>query len=129
MENIGKIDSKYRFVILASKRAKQLLRGVKPKIKAKSKNLIRIAQTEVSSGLIDFELLPTQKDEIQEREDRAFAGDELVGIVEPDDVTVKAAAEEDLGEDEEEEDEEESEDEDPADEELSGDSEDDLKDE
>jgi len=73
----GNIDSKFRFVILASKRAKELLKGAKPKIKSKSKNPIRIAQSEVGQGVIEFEILPTVKDEAPEREERVFMGEEL----------------------------------------------------
>lgn len=53
----NKPDSRFQFVILAAKRAKQLLKGAKPKIKTKSRNPIRIAQEEVRLGLIDFEIL------------------------------------------------------------------------
>src|SRR5512137_2209523 len=70
----GNIDSKYRFVILASKRAKQLLKGAKPKIKAKSRNLIRIAQAEVKSGLIEYEILPERAEELPDAEERVFVG-------------------------------------------------------
>ncbi len=68
MEIYGNIDSKYRFVVLAAKRAKQLLKGAKPKIESKSKNLIRIAQTEVRSGLIEYDVLPTDQDEVQDED-------------------------------------------------------------
>jgi DNA-directed RNA polymerase subunit omega len=71
---IGNIDSKYRFIILAAKRAKQLLKGAKPKIQGKSRNPIRIAQAEVRMGLIDYEIIPTRMDEIPEREERVFVG-------------------------------------------------------
>lgn len=74
MDAFGNIDSKYRFIILAAKRAKQLLRGAKPKIQGKSKNPIRIAQTEVRSGLIEYEIIPTHMDEVPEREERVFVG-------------------------------------------------------
>jgi DNA-directed RNA polymerase omega subunit len=57
LQTYGKIDSKFRFVILASKRAKQLLRGSKVKVKTKSKNPIRIAQIEVKAGLVDYEII------------------------------------------------------------------------
>ena len=78
MENFGNVDSKYRFIILASKRAKQLLKGAKPKIKAKSRNLIRIAQTEVRSGLIEYELIPTGPDVLPEQDERVFVGADIV---------------------------------------------------
>jgi DNA-directed RNA polymerase omega subunit len=81
------IDSKFRFVIVASKRAKQLLRGSKPKLRSKSRNLIRIAQQEVSAGSIEFEILPVGKEEFPEAEDRVLVsggiGAEDVGDVEP----------------------------------------------
>ena len=77
MNRFGNIDSKFRFVILASKRAKQLLKGAKPRIKSKSKNPIRLAQAEVRAGVIEYEILPTQKEEFQEQEDRVFVGEGL----------------------------------------------------
>ena len=76
MERYGDLDSKFRFVILASKRAKQLLQGAKPKIKTKSKNLIRIAQAEVMAGLIDYEIIQPKKEESHEVED-IFIGEEI----------------------------------------------------
>ncbi len=80
-DQIGKIDSKYRFIILASKRAKQLLKGAKPKIQTRSKNPIRIAQTEVREGLIEYEIIPARMDDIPERDDRIFAGAGIPAIV------------------------------------------------
>ena len=74
MDAFGNIDSKYRFIIIAAKRAKQLLKGAKPKIQGRSKNPIRIAQTEVRNGLIEYEIIPTRIDEVPEREERVFVG-------------------------------------------------------
>jgi DNA-directed RNA polymerase subunit K/omega len=73
----GDLDSKFRFVILASKRAKQLLQGAKPKIKTKSKNLIQVAQKEVKQRLIDYEIVQPKDEEFQGMEDEAFIGEEL----------------------------------------------------
>jgi DNA-directed RNA polymerase omega subunit len=77
LKEIEDIESKFRFVIVASKRAKQLLAGSKPKIKSKSKNLIRIAQEEVKQGIIDFEIISVKKEELELTEDEAFIGEEL----------------------------------------------------
>ena len=77
MKRYGEIDSKFRFVILASKRAKQLLQGSKPRIKSKSKNPIRIAQKEVRDGFIDYEIIEVKKDEIQEPAEEGFIGEEI----------------------------------------------------
>jgi len=74
LDAFGNIDSKYRFIILASKRAKQLLKGAKPKIRGKSKSLIRIAQAEVKAGLIEYEIIPARMDDVPERDERVFVG-------------------------------------------------------
>jgi len=103
LNRYGNIDSKFRFVILASKRAKQLLKGAKPKIKIKTKNPIRVAQAEVRSGVIEYEIIPTQIEEIQEEPDRVFVGeglhDEVVESEELPAAKAGAAAEEDVDED------------------------------
>jgi DNA-directed RNA polymerase subunit K/omega len=77
LKRYGEIDSKFRFVILASKRAKQLLQGAKPRIRSKSKNPIRIAQKEVRDGFIDYEIIEAKKDEIQEPAEEGFIGEEI----------------------------------------------------
>ncbi len=81
MKTYGDFDSKFRFVIVASKRAKQLLKGSKPKIKSKSKNLIRIAQEEVLEGLVEYEIVDSVSEELQVSEEDMFIGEELdIGI-------------------------------------------------
>jgi len=77
LKEFGDIDSKFRFVILASKRAKLLLKGAKPKLKSKSKSLIRIAQEEVQEGLVDYEIIPPKEEEFHEAKDEVFIGEEL----------------------------------------------------
>ncbi|MBN1223686.1 MAG: DNA-directed RNA polymerase subunit omega [Candidatus Aminicenantes bacterium] len=77
MKAYGDLDSKFRYVILASKRAKQLLQGSKPKIKTKSKNLILIAQKEVQQGLINYEIVQQKEEAFHEAENEAFIGEEL----------------------------------------------------
>lgn len=77
MKTFSEIDSKFRFVILAAKRAKQLLQGAKPRIKSKSKNPIRIAQKEVREGVIEYELIEVKKEEIQEPAEEGFIGEEI----------------------------------------------------
>lgn len=77
MDTFGKIDSKYRFVIVASKRAKQLIRGAKPKIKAKTKNPIRLAQLEVKDGVVEFDILHTEREDILETGEQVFTAADL----------------------------------------------------
>ncbi|MDD8031421.1 MAG: DNA-directed RNA polymerase subunit omega [Acidobacteriota bacterium] len=61
-------DSKFRFVIVASQRAKQLLKGSPTKIKSKYKSPIRIAQEEIKSGAVQYDILPFQKEDIEDKE-------------------------------------------------------------
>jgi DNA-directed RNA polymerase omega subunit len=77
LKGYGDLESKFRFVILASKRAKQLLRGAKPKIKTKSKNNIRIAQEEVEKGLIDYVFVERTADDVVEED--MFIGEDIDG--------------------------------------------------
>ena len=82
LKSFGDIGSKFKYVVVASKRAKQLLKGAKPKLKTKSKSLIRIAQEEVRDGLIDFEIVPKKKEEEYIAEEEDFIGENIVGEVE-----------------------------------------------
>jgi DNA-directed RNA polymerase subunit omega len=115
LDAFGNIDSKFRFIIIAAKRAKQLLKGAKPKIQGRSKNPIRIAQAEVRNGLIEYEIIPARIDEVPEREERVFVGggipDEAVesdglavkdveGDVEPGEEHEEEGADEENGEEE-----------------------------
>jgi len=60
------IDSKYRMIILAAQRSKQLQRGANPRVDMdprKSKST-RIAMRELEDGKVDFELTtPTVADD------------------------------------------------------------------
>ncbi len=53
------IDSKYRMIIVAAQRSKQIQRGAIPRVEIDSQKHkpTRIALEEVRQGLIDFEIL------------------------------------------------------------------------
>jgi DNA-directed RNA polymerase subunit omega len=53
-----KIGSKYRFIILAAERAKQLQNNAKPKLKTRSTKPAYIAMRELEADLIAFEIQP-----------------------------------------------------------------------
>ncbi len=53
---IGNIDSKFRFIILAAKRTRQLQAGSRAMVPAYSKRFTRIAQEEVSQGLVKYDI-------------------------------------------------------------------------
>jgi DNA-directed RNA polymerase omega subunit len=54
------IGSKYRFIIVAAERAKQLQNNAKPKIKTKSTKPAFIAMKELEQNLIAFEMPPVE---------------------------------------------------------------------
>jgi DNA-directed RNA polymerase subunit omega len=49
-----KIDGRYRLMMIASQRAKELSMGVKPKIQTKSKKVTAIAIEEAAMGKLEF---------------------------------------------------------------------------
>ena len=69
---IGSIDSKFRYIIVAAKRARQLQGGARPFISSSSGKLTRIAQEETSLGLIKFEII-TNVDEWKDKDDESVA--------------------------------------------------------
>lgn len=50
------IDSKYRKILIAAKRSKQLQRGAKARVSINSVKTTRIALEEVEQGRIEFEV-------------------------------------------------------------------------
>lgn len=52
-----KIDSKYRLVLLAAKRSKQLQRGAKPRIYSFAKKTTRVALEEARRGMVRYQPL------------------------------------------------------------------------
>ena len=55
-------DSKFRMILVAARRARQLQLGAKPLIQSGAKKMINVAQEEVRLGLIPYEVLETKKD-------------------------------------------------------------------
>jgi len=55
MEIPQTLDSKFRFILVAARRARQLQSGAKPLIQTASKRPTRVAQQEVGAGLVPVE--------------------------------------------------------------------------
>lgn len=66
-----KIDSKFRFVLLAAERAEQMLRGARPKMAMGELKATRIAMEEISNDLVewDYGAAPEPEFEISEPEE------------------------------------------------------------
>jgi DNA-directed RNA polymerase subunit omega len=50
------IDSKFRFILVAAKRARQLQSGAKPLVQTPYKKPTKIAMAELEAGLVPFEI-------------------------------------------------------------------------
>jgi DNA-directed RNA polymerase omega subunit len=59
----GKVDSKFRFVLVAAQRAEQLMRGARPKVEAGKRKPTRVAMQEVDANLIDWDYGPPPQPE------------------------------------------------------------------
>ena len=66
------IDSKFRFILIVAKRARQLQSGAKPLIQTPSKKATRVAQAEVEAAVIPFEVpeLPAPEDSDEKKTGR-----------------------------------------------------------
>jgi DNA-directed RNA polymerase subunit omega len=52
------VDSKFRYVLLAAKRARQLQGGATPLLSSLSKKATRVSREELEQRLLKFEILP-----------------------------------------------------------------------
>lgn len=62
MDLPNNIESKFRYILISAKRARQLQSGVRPLVQSQSKKATKIAQQEVSSGLVPFEIIEIKSD-------------------------------------------------------------------
>ena len=62
MKNLQGIESKFRFILVAAQRAHQLRDGSKARVQSESNKVTVVAQREVSSGLVPFEIKIAHRD-------------------------------------------------------------------
>lgn len=60
-----KIDSKYRLVLLAAERSKQLQKGAKPRLQSVAKKPTRVALEEVQRGLVQYQWLGSEPSPVE----------------------------------------------------------------
>jgi DNA-directed RNA polymerase subunit omega len=58
MEIPQNLDSKFRFILVAARRARQLQAGARPLLQTPTKKSTRVAQQEVGAGLVPIEIIP-----------------------------------------------------------------------
>ena len=52
------VDSRFRYVLLVSKRAEQLIQGAQPKVRARHAKPTRVAMDEVAANVLRWQLEP-----------------------------------------------------------------------
>jgi DNA-directed RNA polymerase subunit omega len=76
--NMPQIDSKFRLVLLAAKRAEQLMRGARPKVEGDKQKPTRLAMQEVHSDMVTWDYGPAPQPEppaAEEQEGAETAGE------------------------------------------------------
>lgn len=72
MENIpDRIDSRFRFILLAAERAEQLMRGAPAKIEVNSPKVTRVALEEIQRDLVDWDYGPAPEEDAGEADESA----------------------------------------------------------
>ncbi len=78
-----KIDSKFRFVLLASRRAEQIMRGAQPKVAKPGAKPTRVAVEEIFSEAVGWDYGPAEVvEEAPAEESAEAAGDEAKAAAE-----------------------------------------------
>lgn len=62
--NTGNKDSKFRLILLAAKRARQIQSGAKPLVHTMARKPTRIAQEELKAGVLPFEVIAVEKRDV-----------------------------------------------------------------
>ena len=52
----NQLDSKYRKILLAAKRSKQIQNGARPRVQLPNAKATRVALAEIDRGLVNFEI-------------------------------------------------------------------------
>lgn len=82
MERIPqRVDSTFRYILVAAKRAEQLMRGARPKVEVTHAKPARVAMREVTEDLVDWDYGPMPQPETAPAlEDEAAAAGEETGV-------------------------------------------------
>ncbi|MBX7218870.1 MAG: DNA-directed RNA polymerase subunit omega [Blastocatellia bacterium] len=55
-------DSKYRLILIAARRSKQLQKGASPRVNSQAHKPTRVALEEIQKGTVRFEILPPRRE-------------------------------------------------------------------
>ncbi|MEE2776054.1 MAG: DNA-directed RNA polymerase subunit omega [Acidobacteriota bacterium] len=69
-------DSKFRFILLASHRAEQLMRGARPRLDSDSPKVAKAAMAEVDDGMVEWDYGPAPVEGVDETAEGLEGGEE-----------------------------------------------------
>ena len=76
MENIpAKIDSRFRFVLLAAHRAERMMRGASPKVEVTHSKVSRVAMEEILQERVEWDYGPAPEPEVDEQVSEGAEGE------------------------------------------------------
>jgi DNA-directed RNA polymerase omega subunit len=55
-KSVNQVDSKYRKILIAAKRSKQIQNGARPRVHLPNAKATRVALAEIDRGLVNFEI-------------------------------------------------------------------------
>ncbi len=61
-----RIDSKFRFILLAAERAERMLRGASPRLEADTRKSTQVAMDEIMHDLIEWEYGPAPEEDAEQ---------------------------------------------------------------
>jgi DNA-directed RNA polymerase omega subunit len=61
-----RIDSKFRFILLAAERAERMLRGASPRLEADTRKSTQVAMDEIMHDLIEWDYGPAPVEDSEE---------------------------------------------------------------
>ncbi len=67
MDGTHGFESKFRFILVAAKRARQLQSGARPLVQTQTKKVTKVAQMEVEAGLVPIEALEPNGDKSKKK--------------------------------------------------------------
>jgi DNA-directed RNA polymerase subunit omega len=65
MDLVQGFDSNYRYVLVAARRARQLLSGARPQVETITRKPCKVAQEEIIAGKVKWELLEMKRSTVE----------------------------------------------------------------
>lgn len=99
-ELMKRVDSKYRIVMIAAKRAKQINKGAHPLIQTKARKPTTISLEEIAQSVLKYELSPAEEERIKGLAQEEFVKPTWFRDLAPEAALIEESEEEEIEEEE-----------------------------